>query len=110
MLGLLIGIRHAMEPDHIAALLAFSSQSRSVSVSIKQGTIWGFGHTITLMMFSMTLMVFEIKVDQEVFIWFELMVGIVLILTGVELISKTKTLSDKQETYKKSKFNLLYAQ
>lgn len=86
ILSLLIGIRHAMEPDHVAAMLVFSTQSRSVSASVKQGTIWSLGHSMTLVVFSLVLMLFEIEINAKTFVWFELIVGIIIIMMGIELI------------------------
>ena len=93
VLSLLVGVRHAMEPDHVAALLTFSNQSRSVSASVKQGTIWSLGHSMTLIIFSVALMVFEIEVNEQAFVWFELIVGIIIILMSFELIYDRRILS-----------------
>jgi len=41
ILGLIMGIRHTLKPDHVAAVLALSAQSGSLSATAKQGAIWG---------------------------------------------------------------------
>ena len=88
ILALAIGIRHAFEPDHVAAVLTVSTQSNSLTATAKQGAIWGVGHTITLFFFSMLLMGLQIDIDKSVFISFECLVGIVLILMGFDVINK----------------------
>ena len=100
-LSLLIGIRHAMEPDHVAAMLVFSTQSRSVSASVKQGTIWSLGHSMTLVVFSLVLMVLEIEINAKTFVWFELIVGIIIIMMGVELICNPQISSIQQSSMNK---------
>ena len=64
ILAITIGIRHAFEPDHMAAVLTVSTESNSLSATAKQGAIWGVGHTITLFIFSMVLMGLDIKLDS----------------------------------------------
>ena len=89
-LALIIGIRHAFEPDHIAAVLAASTESKSLSDSAKQGAIWGIGHTITLVLFSMILIGLQIEINESVFVMFEFFAGIVLILMGIDVLKKVK--------------------
>lgn len=92
ILGLLIGIRHALEPDHVAAVLALSTQSRSLSATAKQGALWGIVHTITLLIFSMILMGLKIKINESVFILFEIVAGLIIILIGFDILNKTKNI------------------
>ena len=92
ILAITIGIRHAFEPDHMAAVLTVSTQSNSLSATAKQGAIWGVGHTITLFIFSMVLMGLNIKIDGSVFVLFEFVIGLVLILMGLDVINKSKIL------------------
>ena len=89
-LALVIGIRHALEPDHVAAVLTVSAQSNSLTATAKQGAIWGIGHTITLFIFSLMLMGLQIEIDQSVFVSFEFIIGLVLVLMGIDVIKKTR--------------------
>ena len=101
LLGLILGIRHALEPDHVAAVLALSTQSRSLSATAKQGVMWGVGHTITLIIFSMMLIGLQIKIDQSVFILFEVAAGIIIIMMGFDVINKTRKLySERSNEHK----------
>ncbi len=100
LLAITLGIRHAFEPDHIAAVLMVSTESNSVSATAKQGAIWGIGHTITLLLFSMILMGLQIEIDKSVFVFFELLVGAVLVWMGIDVIKKAKILfSTKENKY-----------
>ena len=51
VLGFLIGIQHAMEADHVAAVASLATRSRSVAATVRQGIAWGTGHAITLFLF-----------------------------------------------------------
>lgn len=92
ILAITIGIRHAFEPDHVTAVLTISTESNSLTATAKQGAIWGIGHTITLFIFSMILMGLQIEIDKTVFVLFELVVGLILILMGMSVIKKAKIL------------------
>ena len=92
ILAITIGIRHAFEPDHVAAVLTVSTQSNSLSATAKQGAIWGVGHTITLFIFSMILMGLKIEIDGNVFVLFEFIIGLVLIWMGIDVVNKSKIL------------------
>ena len=96
LLALLIGIRHSLEPDHLAAVLALSAQSNSITATARQGAIWGVGHTITLFVFSMLLLGMQIEIDESVFLSLELLVGLVLIVMGFNIINNTQILFSKK--------------
>ncbi len=51
LLGLLIGMQHAMEADHVAALATLATRARSVGQTVKLGAVWGMGHALTLLSF-----------------------------------------------------------
>ncbi len=107
ILAITIGIRHAFEPDHMAAVLTVSTQSNSLSATAKQGAIWGVGHTITLFIFSMILMGLNIEIDRNVFVLFEFIIGLVLIWMGFDVVNKSKILlNDRGSNNIESKLSL----
>lgn len=48
-LGLTIGLRHAVEPDHLVAVATLVSSERGVGAALRLGASWGIGHTLALM-------------------------------------------------------------
>src|SRR5215813_5238912 len=48
-LGSLLGMRHALEPDHLAAVSTLVTGERSTFKAAWLGACWGFGHTLTLL-------------------------------------------------------------
>ena len=96
ILALAIGIRHAFEPDHVAAVLTVSAQSKSLSATAKQGAIWGIGHTITLFAFSLLLIGTQVEINESIYISFEFLVSCLLILMGLDVLKKAKTIISNQ--------------
>ena len=56
-LGFVLGIKHAIEPDHVIAVSTIASQSRKLSRSSLAGVFWGIGHTATLFIIGIILAV-----------------------------------------------------
>ena len=51
VVGLLLGMQHATEADHLAALATLATRQRSLAQTLRQGVAWGVGHALTLMAF-----------------------------------------------------------
>ncbi|MES9871277.1 MAG: hypothetical protein ABW149_16480, partial [Sedimenticola sp.] len=51
LLGFLIGMQHALEVDHVAAVASLATRGRSLAETARQGAVWGLGHTLTLFLF-----------------------------------------------------------
>ena len=49
-LGFLLGMRHATDADHVAAMATLATRSPSIARTVVQGVAWGTGHTLTLML------------------------------------------------------------
>jgi len=88
--GLIMGVRHSFESDHIAAVCAMVSQKRKLRHAVLQGMLWGVGHTIALMVVGLALLLFATAIPSWLTSSFEILVGIVLIMLGASLISGFK--------------------
>ena len=51
-LGFLLGMQHALEADHIAAVSSIAARRSEVGDIVKHGLTWGLGHTLTLFAFA----------------------------------------------------------
>ena len=51
-IGFLLGMQHALEADHIAAVSSIAARRTDVRDIIKHGLTWGLGHTLTLFVFA----------------------------------------------------------
>ena len=54
-LGFVLGLKHALDPDHMAAVSTIVSESKSMKRSSLIGTFWGLGHTTSLLSAGITL-------------------------------------------------------
>ena len=101
-LGLTVGIQHAFEPDHIAAVSTQISKSKYTQKSTKQSlkesftkssvldALWGAGHTTTLVLIGLLVYVFTITIQNQIFLGLEFGVGIMLVLLGINTIFNWK--------------------
>ena len=78
--GSLLGIRHALEPDHLAAVSTLMTGERSSGKAAWLGAWWGLGHTLTLMAAGGLLVLFRADMPRMAADAFEL--GVVLLLVG----------------------------
>jgi ABC-type nickel/cobalt efflux system permease component RcnA len=88
LLGFLIGMRHALEADHVAAVASLASKTISVGSAVKQGAAWGLGHTITLFLFSTIVIMTDSIVPEKFANGLEFIVGIMLIFLGGDVIRR----------------------
>ena len=88
LLGFLLGMRHAIEADHVAAVATLTTRTNSIRQGIQQGAAWGLGHTLTLFLFGGIVLFVTNIVPEELVRWVELAVGIMLIALGLDVICR----------------------
>lgn len=87
LLGFVVGMRHALEADHLAAVAALAARSHSVRHAIYQGAVWGLGHALTLLLFG-AIILLSGGVSAVFGEWLERLVGVLLILLGLDVVAK----------------------
>lgn len=87
LLGLLVGLRHAFEPDHLTAVSTLVSEARDGRRGALLGAIWGLGHTLSLVIVGVVLLVIGASLPEHVAAGFECAVSVMLILLGVRAIA-----------------------
>jgi high-affinity nickel permease len=85
LLGLLLGAKHALDADHLAAILTIASENRSFRRSSMIGLFWGIGHTIVLLLMGMAVLFFKLAIPQEWTKLFEAGVGAMLVALGISV-------------------------
>jgi hypothetical protein len=83
LLGLLLGMRHATDPDHVIAVTTILSRERRLAVAARVGVVWGLGHTLTVLIVGAAIIVFKIAIPARLGLAMEFAVAVVLILLGV---------------------------
>ena len=95
LLGLLLGMRHATDPDHVIAVTTILSRERRLVVAARIGVVWGLGHTLTVLLVGAAIIVFKIAIPVRLGLAMEFAVAVVLIMLGVgaaaSLIRKAAT-------------------
>src|SRR5437762_8340030 len=81
-LGLLFGLKHATEVDHVVAVSTIVSQHRSVFRSASVGALWGLGHTISLLIVGAIVLTLRIAVPEAISNWLEFCVALMIIGLG----------------------------
>jgi high-affinity nickel-transport protein len=79
----MLGMRHATDSDHIIAVTAIASRERSVPKAAWLGAVWGFGHTLTLLVVGGAIIAFKIAFTPRVGLSMEFTVAIMLIVLGL---------------------------
>ncbi|MGH9322392.1 MAG: urease accessory protein [Vicinamibacteria bacterium] len=87
-LGFFIGMRHALEADHIAAVSSLATGSATPAECIKQGVFWGLGHTITLFLFGTVVLLLDSALPDRLASALELSVGVMLVMLGVDVLRR----------------------
>ena len=85
-LGLLLGVRHALDADHIIAVSTILARERSVRRAVSIGMLWGLGHTLTILLIGGGIIALQIVVSPRAELLLELPVAAMLIFLGVRSI------------------------
>ena len=106
MAGLMIGLIHAFEPDHISAVstqLLVKNKNSSKKIALKEvsiisslrGAIWGIGHTSSIILIGLIIAGLSLNIHSNFFVGAELIVGFMLIVLGILTISNKKIFKQK---------------
>lgn len=90
LLGLLLGLQHALEADHLAAVASLSTRSGTLGDAARQGAAWGIGHSLTLLLFGGLLLLVDAAVAPWIADALESAVGIMLIVLGLDVLRRLR--------------------
>jgi cytochrome c biogenesis protein CcdA len=85
-LGFLLGMQHALEADHIAAVSSIAARRSRIGDIIKHGLTWGLGHTLTLFVFAGVAILLGRAIPETVAKPIEGAVGVMLIGLGAHVL------------------------
>jgi ABC-type nickel/cobalt efflux system permease component RcnA len=85
LLGVLLGMRHALEADHVAAVASLVLTARSPRSSLLHGAVWGVGHTVTLIVVGTFVILTQSAMATSTAAVLEGCVGIMLVLLGLDV-------------------------
>ena len=93
-LGLLVGARHAFEPDHLAAVSTLVTSTRNARAAAALGLLWGLGHTIALLAVGVALVIVDGALPARAGAAFELAVAAMLVVLGARAVLRGLRNSD----------------
>jgi hypothetical protein len=85
-LGFLLGMQHALEADHIAAVSSIAARRSHVADIVKHGLTWGLGHTLTLFVFAGAAILLGRAIPETVARPIETAVGVMLVGLGTHVL------------------------
>lgn len=85
-LGGLIGMHHALEADHLAAVAAMSAKRGSRRSLVLRGALWGTGHTISLFVFCGAVLLAGLVVTDRMEARLEFAVGVMIAALGANVL------------------------
>jgi sulfite exporter TauE/SafE len=87
-LGFFLGLKHATEADHLAAVSTIVTTRRNLFSSAIVGGIWGFGHTISLMAAGIFVLLLNFHISEYAERFLETCVGVMLTFLGLNVLRK----------------------
>lgn len=89
LLGLILGMRHATDADHVIAVTAIVSGERRIGAAARIGIAWGLGHSVTVFLVGGAIILFKLSVPPRLSMALEFAVAIVLILLGISVLMRS---------------------
>lgn len=94
-LGLVFGLKHATEADHVIAVSTIVSEHKSIARAAIVGGLWGLGHTASLVIVGVFVLALRIAIPEAVASWLEFGVALMIIgLGATALMRGLRTRSD----------------
>lgn len=85
-LGLILGIKHALDADHLIAVSTIVSEHRSLKWASLIGGFWGLGHTTTLFFVGLLVIGLRLTIPPRVALGLEFLVALMLIILGAGIL------------------------
>jgi high-affinity nickel-transport protein len=86
LLGFLLGMRHATDPDHVVAVTTIVAQQRSLRRAARTGILWGVGHTATIFLVGGAIIVLKVQISAippRLGLTMEFAVAVMLVVLGL---------------------------
>lgn len=88
LIGFVLGLQHAIEADHLAAVSTIVSEKKSLLTASIVGGLWGVGHTVSLFAVGVLVVFLKLQISEAVEARLEAVVGMMLVLLGISAIRK----------------------
>jgi len=86
VLGFALGMKHALDADHVVAVSTIISQYRNPLKATLVGIFWGIGHTTTLLLVGIAVIGFKLVIPDQLALSMEFLVGVILFALGIQIL------------------------
>lgn len=87
--GVLLGLRHATEADHVVAVSTIVSEYRNPLVAAAIGGFWGIGHTVSIIAVGVLVLGMRIAVPERAAGWLEFGIAVMIVALGIRAVRAT---------------------
>jgi high-affinity nickel permease len=88
--GFILGIKHALDADHLIAVATMVSERKGFFSSTLVGTFWGIGHTLSLLVVGCVVVFLQLQIPEKLALAMEFAVAAMLILLGMNVLWKLR--------------------
>ena len=85
-LGLIFGLNHALDPDHLIAVSTIVSEHKNLKWASLIGAFWGLGHTFTLFVVGLLVIGMKLTIPAKVADGLEFLVAVMLVFLGARVL------------------------
>ncbi|WP_226658901.1 sulfite exporter TauE/SafE family protein [Guptibacillus hwajinpoensis] len=103
-LGLILGIKHSIEPDHVIAVSTIASETKKWWRSSLAGVFWGIGHTMTLFIVGMIVILMKGEIPEAWAVAMEFLVGVMLVYLGFKSVLMIRKHTERHEKNRHAPF------
>ena len=87
-IGFALGLQHATEADHLAAVSTIVSEKKNIFTASIVGGLWGIGHTISLFAVGVLVIFLKLQISESLEAKLEGCVGVMLVVLGLNALRK----------------------
>jgi len=84
--ALVLGMRHALDPDHLVAVTTLVSDERRINSAARLGLIWGIGHLVPIAAIGLPVILLRLQLPEALTHISDLGVGVLLVLLGLNTL------------------------
>jgi ABC-type nickel/cobalt efflux system permease component RcnA len=95
--GLVFGLKHATEVDHVVAVSTIVSRHRNLWRSTLVGAMWGAGHTAALLIAGVVVLLLRVAIPERVSNWLEF--GVALMIIGLGAVALWRSLLKRNDVH-----------
>jgi high-affinity nickel-transport protein len=90
LLGFLLGVRHAVDPDHVVAVSTIATRTPTFRRAAWVGAIWGLGHTMTILGVGGAIVLMRVAITPRMALAMEFSVALMLIVLGFQNLASAR--------------------